>query len=207
MMTPQKLRHNRLDLELILDLVAENSTVLDLGCGTGDLLFKLLKERNVQGHGVEIFDQYIYACVDKGVPVVHADLDEGLDDYPDKSFDYVILSRTLQVVHKPHQILKEMLRVGRIGIVSLPNFGFWKVRSQLFFKGKMPVTKILPYEWYDTPNIHLVTIKDFKIFCEKENIKIKKQIYLEMDRKGKRLANLFPNLFAELAIFVIQNNH
>jgi methionine biosynthesis protein MetW len=206
-MTPQKLLHIRLDLELISELVAENSTVLDLGCGTGDLLFKLLKEKNVQGHGVEIFDQYIYACVDKGVPVVHADLDEGLDDYPDKSFDHVILSRTLQVVRKPHQILKEMLRVGKIGIVSLPNFGFWKVRSQLFFKGKMPVTKILPYEWFDTPNIHLGTIKDFKIFCEKENIKIKKQIYIGMDQNGKRLAGLFPNLFAELAIFVIQNNH
>lgn len=206
-MTPQKLRHIRLDLELISDLVAENSIVLDLGCGTGDLLFKLLKEKNVQGHGVEIFDQYIYACVDKGVPVVHADLDEGLDDYPDKSFDYVILSRTLQVVRKPHQILKEMLRVGKIGIVSLPNFGFWKVRFQLFFKGKMPVTKILPYQWYDTPNIHLATIKDFKIFCEQANIKFKKQIYIGMDRNGKRLANLFPNLFAELAIFVIQNNH
>jgi len=206
-MTPQKLLHIRLDLELISNLVAENSTVLDLGCGTGDLLFKLLKDKNVQGHGVEIFDQYIYASVDKGVPVVHADLDEGLYDYPDKSFDYVILSRTLQVVRKPHQILKEMLRVGKIGVVSLPNFGFWKVRSQLFFKGKMPVTKILPYQWYDTPNIHLVTIKDFKIFCKKENIKIKKQTYLVKDRKGKWLANLFPNLFAELAIFVIQNNH
>lgn len=206
-MTPQKLRHIRLDLELISDLVAENSTVLDLGCGAGDLLYKLLKEKNVQGHGVEIFHQYIYASVDKGVPVVHADLDEGLDDYPDKSFDYVILSRTLQVVRKPHQILKEMLRVGKIGIVSLPNFGFWRVRSQLFFKGKMPVTKILPYQWYDTPNIHLVTIKDFKIFCEKQNIKIKKQIYLGMDREGNWLANFFPNLFVESAIFVIQNNH
>jgi methionine biosynthesis protein MetW len=206
-MTPAQLEHVRLDLELIVDLITENSTVLDLGCGTGELLHKLIHEKNVQGHGVEIYDKYIYACVDKGVPVIHADLDEGLDDYPDESFDYVILSRTLQVIKKPHIILKEMLRVGKTGIVSVPNFGFWNVRAQLFFKGKMPITNILPYEWYDTPNIHLTTIKDFKEFCMKENIMIKKQIYLERDRIGRWLTNLLPNFFSELTIFVIQNRH
>ena len=204
-MTIKKLEHLRPDLELIADLVKENSTVLDLGCGAGDLLHKLLHERNVRGHGVEFYHKYIYACVNKGVPVIHADLDKGLDDYPDKSFDYVILSRTMQAVKKPHLIFKEMLRVGDLGIVSLLNFGFWKIRYQLLFKGKMPITKVLPYEWYDTPNIHLATIKDFEELCKKENISIKKRINLGKDSRQKWLANLFPNYFAELAIFVIQN--
>jgi len=131
--------HLRLDLELIANLVTENSSVLDLGCGSGDLLLKLMREKNVQGHGVEISEKSIYACIGKGVSIIHANLDEGLSDYPDHSFDYAILSRTLQVVHRPHLILKELIRVGRTCIVSFPNFGFWKVRGQLFFRGRMPV--------------------------------------------------------------------
>jgi methionine biosynthesis protein MetW len=200
-----KSEHIRLDLELIADLIERNSTVLDLGCGNGELLQKLIREKDVQGHGVEFSDKQIYGCVNKGVPVIHADLNEGLDDYPDKSFNYVILSRTLQVVKRPDIILKEMLRVGEKCIVSFPNFGFWKVRFQLLKNGKMPITKSLPYDWYDTPNIHLSTIKDFKHFCQKENFKINNQIYIDKDSNKKLFANLFPNYFAELAILSVQN--
>ncbi len=204
-MSSIKSEHIRPDLELIAGLVKDKSTVLDLGCGEGELLHKLIQEKDVQGHGVEFSDKYIYSCVNKDVPVIHADLNEGLDDYPDNSFDYVILSRTLQVVKRPDIVLKEMLRVGEKCIISLPNFGFWKIRSQLLLKGKMPVTKTLPYHWYDTPNIHLSTIKDFKQFCQNKNIKIINQIYINNDRSNKWLANLLPNCFANLAIFTIQN--
>ena len=198
--------HLRLDLELIANLVAENSSVLDLGCGTGELLEKLISEKKVLGHGVEISEKFIYACIGKGVPIIHANLDEGLSDYPNHSFDYVILSRTLQVVRRPHLILKELVRVGRTCIVSFPNFGFWKVRAQLFFRGRMPVTKGLPFTWYDTPNIHLLTIKDFKSFCSQEGIRLIRQINLGLDRRANFLANAVPNLFAESVIFVLQNS-
>ncbi len=195
----------RLDLEVIADLVDSNSTVLDLGCGNGELLHKLIIAKNIQGHGVEFSDKQIYECVSKGVPVIHADLNEGLDDYPDKSFNYIILSRTLQVVKRPDIILKEMLRVGEKCIVSFPNFGFWKVRFQLLMNGKMPKTKSLPYEWYNTPNIHLSTIRDFKKFCLQENYEILNQINVDKNSNKKFIANWFPNYFAELAIFTIQN--
>lgn len=198
-------KHSRLDLELIEDLVKKNSTVLDLGCGNGALLHKLIKEKNVQGHGVEISDKEIYECVKKGVPVVHTDLNEGLEDYPDNSFNYVILSRTLQVVERPEIILREMLRVGEKCIVSFPNFGFWKIRFQLLLNGKMPRTKSLPYDWYNTPNIHLSTINDFKLFCHNEKYKIINQIYINKNGNKKLFETLFPNYFAELAIFTIRN--
>jgi methionine biosynthesis protein MetW len=201
-MTQQEERYIRIDLELIASLIPENCTVLDLGCGEGDLLFKLIKNKNVDGHGVEIFDEYICACIEKGVPVIHADLDEGLGDYPDRFFDFVILSRTLQVVKRPDLILREIVRIGKTGIVSFPNFGLWNIRSKLFFQGKMPGTKLLPYHWYDTPNIHLSTIKDFKKFCQIEDITIQKEIYIG----NKYLSRLIPNLFSELAIFAVQKN-
>jgi methionine biosynthesis protein MetW len=201
-MSPQAESHIRIDLKLIADLIPQNSTVLDLGCGEGDLLDKLIKEKHVYGHGVEIFDEYICACIEKGVPVIHADLDEGLGDYPDQFFDFVILSRTLQVVKKPVQILKEIVRIGKTGIVSFPNFGLWKIRCQLFLQGKMPKTKLIPHQWYDTPNIHLSTIKDFEIFCEQEHFKIKKEVFIG----NTFLSRLLPNLFAELAIFSLQKN-
>lgn len=201
------LKQIRLDLRLIANLIEDNSRVLDLGCGTGDLLLKLVNEKNIQGHGLEIDENNILSCVEKGVPVIQADMDAGLGDYPDNSFDYVILSQTLQAVKKPHIILKEMLRVGQTGIVSLLNFGYWKVRSQLFWRGIMPRTKTLPYEWYNTPNIHLTTIKDFKNLCDKQNISVKRQINLSQSRKGGILVNLFPNLFANLAIFIIQKKY
>ena len=126
-MTPKEYSSPSPDHDFIVDLIAPNSSVLDLGCGTGELLQKLLHEKNVQGHGVEIYDKFVYECIGRGVPVIHADLDEGLDDYPDKSFDYVVLSRTLQAVRRPDLILNEMLRVGKTCIISFPNFGYWKI--------------------------------------------------------------------------------
>ena len=206
-MSPHRAQHSRLDLELIADLIKEKSSVLDLGCGEGDLLYKLVTEKGVKGHGVELYHENLYKCVEKGVPVIYADLDEGLSDYPDNSFDYVVLSRTIQVVRRPNEILKEMLRVGKTGIVSVPNFGFWKVRSDLLFFGRMPRSKTLPFEWYDTPNIHLSTIKDIQDFCFKNDITIKQQINLLREKQKHPLANFHPNLFADLAIFIIQKNN
>jgi methionine biosynthesis protein MetW len=200
MTTPRAIR---IDLQIIADLIPQAGRVLDLGCGDGDLLHKLIKEKQIQGHGVELHNEHIYQCIAKGVPVVQGNLDEGLSDYQNGSFDYVILSRTLQEVHKPVVILREMVRVGRIGIISFPNFGYWRTRLQLFFQGRMPVTKTLPHQWYDTPNIHLVTVKDFKIMCGKENIRIVNQINLTAGRQ-RALGKLWPNAFAELVVFVLE---
>ncbi|NIA30566.1 MAG: methionine biosynthesis protein MetW [Actinobacteria bacterium] len=205
-MSPYRLQHIRLDLQLITDLIDPNSSVLDLGCGDGALLRKLFTEKGVHGHGVEFHHPSIYACIEKGVPVIYGDLDEGLNDYPDKSFNYVVMSRTIQVVKKPHVILNEMLRVGKIGIVSFINFGYWPLRSQLFFRGRMPQTKTLPFQWYNTPNIHLSTIKDIREFCRAEGIIVHKEINLVKESAKHPLANLMPNLFADLAIFVLQKN-
>jgi methionine biosynthesis protein MetW len=202
-MTNQERNTLRIDQQRIIDLIRPRSRVLDLGCGNGELLYKLMQEKEVQGHGIEINVGSIIECIEKGVPVIQMNLDEGLGDYPDHSFDYVMLSHTLQVVKKPHLILREMLRVGRTGIVSVPNFGYWKVRLQLLFSGKMPVTKTLPFEWYDTPNIHLLTIKDFKGFCRKEDIDITNQVNLGVNRGKIRIGNVLPNSFAESVVFTL----
>jgi methionine biosynthesis protein MetW len=196
----------RVDLQIIADLVPDHSRTLDLGCGDGDLLDKLIHEKQVDGQGLELYNEHIYECIAKGVPVVHGNLDEGLSDYPDRSFDYVILSRTLQEAHKPVVILREMVRVGKIGILSFPNFGYWRTRFQLFFQGRMPVTKTLPYEWYDTPNIHLPTVRDFKKLLEQEGIRIVKEIHLTRGKR-RRLSSLWSNGLAELVIFVLKKEY
>jgi methionine biosynthesis protein MetW len=165
---------------------------------------KLIDEKNIQGYGVEILDDHVLECVARGVPVVHSNMDKGLDDYPDNSFDYVILSQTIQQISHPDLILREMLRVGRIGIVGLLNFGYWRVRHYLAFRGEMPKSRTLPYEWYNTPNVHLSTIADFRRLCSESGYAIKKQVNVVNQKRGRILPNLLPNSFAELAVFVLQ---
>ena len=203
-MTPKRAEYSRPDLQIISDLIEPNSSVLDLGCGAGELLKKLIDEKNVQGHGVEIFENYVAECIDKGVPVIHSDLNEGLGDYYDESFDYIVLSQTLQQIKHPQVILKEMLRVGKIGVVGFLNFGYWRVRHYLAFRGRMPKSKTLPFEWYDTPNLHLSTIKDFRRLCTDSGYQIIEQINIVNKKRGLILPNLLPNSFAEVAVFVIR---
>ncbi|MHB0870743.1 MAG: methionine biosynthesis protein MetW [Chloroflexota bacterium] len=192
----------RMDLHLISRLVQEGSSVLDLGCGDGQLMELLIRERRVTARGVEIAEEGIYSCISRGLSVHHGDLDEGLEDYPDGSFDYVILSQTLQAVHKPRLVLQEMLRVGRLGIVTFPNFAHWQPRIQLALGGRMPKSEDLPYEWYSTPNIHLTTIQDFLDLCQAEGISVVKAIYLS----GKRRIRLLPNLRARTALLVLKKS-
>jgi len=191
----------RKDLLLMVDLIPEGVKVLDLGCGNGDFLKYLKSKKYTKGLGVENSQEQIIECIANGVPVINCDLNNGLKEFPDKSFDIIILGRTLQAVHRPDKILQEMLRVGKTVVVSIMNIGYYKSRLQLFFKGKMPETKTLPYKWYDTPNIHLSTIDDFKKLCIENKIKIIKEIYAE----DTFLMKLSPNLFSETAVFVLEN--
>ena len=192
----------RVDLHLISRLVEEGSSVLDLGCGDGTLMELLMRERKATVRGVEIAEEGVYRCISRGLSVHHGDLDEGLEDYPNGSFDYVILSQTLQAVHKPRLVLQEMLRVGRLGIVSFPNFAFWRHRLQLALGGRMPKSAELPYEWYNTPNIHLTTIRDFRDLCAAEGISVVRSVYLSGDRQLRWLSNLR----ASMAVFVIEKD-
>lgn len=190
----------------IVELVEENSKVLDLGSGDGSLL-KMLKDiKNVSGKGIEINQNCVIESIQKGVSTIQGDIDEGLMQFSDKEYDYVILNSTLQSTEKPHFVIKEMLRVGKKVVVSFPNFGYWKVRFYLMFKGKMPISKRLPFKWFDTPNIHLLTINDFFEYAKQNNIKILKAMYFS---NGKQRRGIFvrriSSLFAEEAIFVLSN--
>jgi methionine biosynthesis protein MetW len=197
----------RVDHKIIAELIDNGSRVLDLGCGDGSLLKFLVTEKSVIGRGVEITEEGMEMCVSKGLSVLHGDIDEGIRDYRDGFFDYVVLSQTLQVVHRPRFVIKEMLRAGKKAIVSFPNFGNWRVRLDLLFSGRMPKSDVLPFEWYDTPNIHLCTIKDFRVLCSEMGIRIEREIYLKnQDTENTGLlVRVAPNLFAGIAIYLISN--
>ena len=193
----------RIDYKLIEDLVPEGATVLDLACGDGELLAELVREKHVHGSGVEISQVAVEACVAKGLSVFHGDLDEGLADFQDGSHDVVILSLSLQQLRRPRMIVREMVRVGRLAIVSFPNFAHWSVRAQLFFLGRMPVSKELPYQWWDTPNIHLCTIRDFRKLCREEGLAIEHELYLRSVDAPPPTRPVAPGLMARIAIFAV----
>lgn len=198
-MTSKRKEDLSLDHKIIGDLIEPGSMVLDLGCGDGELLEYLVAEKEVKGSGVEINEDAIYRCVEKGLSVSHGDIDSGLKEYPDSLFDYVIFNQTMQQVYSPAEALNEAFRVGKKVIVGFPNFCYVNARLQIFFAGHVPVTPSLPYSWYDTPNLHFLSIKDFEAFCRKQEIRIEKRIFLN----EKRIVRLFPNLFALNAIFQV----
>jgi methionine biosynthesis protein MetW len=191
-----------LEYRTIVEWVRQGSSILDLGCGNGELLSLLVREKSVRGQGIEINEQAIYQCVAKGLSVFHEDIDNGLSDYPDQSFDYVILNQSFQQVKNPDIVLKEALRVGGEVIVGFPNFVHYLARLQIFFRGKTPLTPSLPYEWHDTPNLHFLSISDFVEYCHKRNIKIRKSFFIG---KSGRVV-IFPNLFALTGIFLISTD-
>jgi len=196
---------SRLDYRIITELIQPGARVLDLGCGNGELLAMLVYDKQALGQGVEISEEGINSCIAKGLNVIQGNLDEGLADYADHSFDYVILNQTLQVVRKPDLVLKEMIRVGKQGIVGFPNFAHWSVRAQLFLRGQMPRTAELPFEWFNTPNIHLLTIRDFERFCRDQDIRINRKVYIKGPESVS--ANFLPNLLAQTAIYVVSSGN
>jgi methionine biosynthesis protein MetW len=189
----------RLDNKIIYDIIELNSRVLDLGCGDGSLMHLLSSGKNARVQGIEVSDEKIYQCVARGVSVFHGDIDTGLSEYPDKSFDYIILNQSMQEVMKVDFVLNETLRVGHTVIVGFSNFAYYKARLDLFFKGKVPVTESLPNTWYTTPNLHFLSIRDFEDYCEYKKVRILGRYYIG----EKNLVHFLPNVFALNAIFVI----
>ena len=194
------------EYKIISDIITENARVLDVGCNDGSLMEFLKKIKNVDIRGIEISKEKVQTCISKGLTVIEGDAEFDLKQFPDKSFDYVVLGQTLQAFINPEIVIKELLRVGNKAIVTIPNFGHWKVRLNLLFQGTMPVTKTLPNDWYNTPNIHMCTIKDFFRFSKTMNFKIFKSLAL-MNKNVSAIttSNLsFKNLFCELGIFLIE---
>lgn len=195
---------NRINLDhrIIYSIIESDSRVLDLGCGEGELLYPLVRDKHIRAQGIELNDKAIQECVKKGLSVFQDDIESSLREYPDNSFDYVILNQSMQEVKKVDCVIQEALRIGNKVVVGFPNFAYIKSRLMLFFKGKSPITGSLPYLWFDTPNVRFLSITDFKNFCASKNIQIVETHYI-----GKKaIVRHFPNLFALNAIFVLTNN-
>lgn len=200
------MKHLRHDQQQIAQWIKPGSKVLDLGCGNGTLLAYLAENKQTQGYGLEIDDANIVSCIEKGVNVIQRDIDEGLSEFDNDFFDYVILSQTIQAVRYPEKTLSEMLRVGCKGIVTLPNLGHWRIRAQIAFGGKTPLTREFPHSWYDTPNIHVCTIDDFEGFCDKKKVTIVKRRVFDDEKSSGFLVNAFPNLFSTMAVYKLCRN-
>jgi|TARA_B110000879_G_scaffold204125_1_gene282607 methionine biosynthesis protein MetW len=189
------------DISFINSWIKTNSRVLDLGCGDGSLLASLTDELNISGYGLEIDPESINQCVEKGVNVIEQDLNKSLTNFPDNSFDTVIMTQALQAMRYPHLVLDEMLRIGSQCVITFPNFGHWRARAYLTLHGRMPVTKQLSYQWYDTPNIHFFTYSDFEALCRERNINVLRKQFIGEHFPDRQLKNLWPNLFAETAVY------
>lgn len=199
---------HRIDLLMVAEMIDPGSRVLDIGCGDGALLQLIERRLGADGRGIELSQRGVNECVAKGLAVVQGDADHDLVNYPDSSFDYVVLSQTLQATHNPRQVMEHLLRIGRRAVVSFPNFGHWRMRLQLLFRGRMPVTDYLPYRWYDTPNIHFCTIRDFLELVQDVGATVERAVAL--DPSGRRMGRDMPiwllNLIGEQAVFLLRRN-
>ena len=193
------------EFKIIANLLPPQSRVLDVGCGDGSLIEALIKEKNIDARGIELEEDKVKECISKGLSVIEGDAETELSQFPNKAFDFVILSQTLQAFYEPENVLAQLLRIGDKVIISIPNFGYWQIRASLLFFGKMPVTKSLPYTWYNTPNLHMCSIKDFYQFCEKKKIKLDRVIGIN----GEKISSIYrinleiKNLLSEVGIFLI----
>lgn len=208
--TTQNIAKNKIryDLEIIASLIKPNAKVLDIGCGNGELLNFLKKNKNTDGRGLEISQSQVSKALTNGISVIQGNAEKDLSFYPDQDFDFAILSQTIQATRKPKDILEEMLRVAKFAIISLPNFAHFKNRLYLLGKGRMPVSKLLPFEWYETPNIHFCSIKDFENLCHELNFRIQKKIFLTSKHPLSPILShdLIANFFAEYGIFLVTKN-
>lgn len=194
----------REDLNIIQQWIKPNSKVLDLGCGQGILLKYLIEQKNVHGYGLEINPDKITACIKKGINVIEQNLDKGLSNFQENTIDTVIMTQALQAVQRPDLLLDEMLRIGDEAIITFPNFGYWRTRFYLLLKGRMPMSKTLPYNWYDTPNIHLCTFRDFEVLCHEKGIRILNRTVVDGEHKEHLSINLWPSMLGETAIYHIK---
>jgi len=196
----EQAKRTRIDYEEIESLIEPNSTVLDIGCGDGQLLANLSADKDIKGEGIELDQDLVLACVEKGLPIIQHDIEQGLENYIDRTYDYVILSQTVQTIKNSEKVFTELLRVGRKVIVSFPNFAHWRCRAQLLFRGRAPVTSQLPFDWSDSPNIHCLSLKDFDRFCRRLSVKVERRIPLT--KTALSPVRSAPNLFAEQVIYV-----
>jgi methionine biosynthesis protein MetW len=193
------------EFKIIANLLPLQSRVLDVGCGDGTLIEALIKQKNIDARGIELEENKVKQCISNGLSVIQGNAETELGQFPDKAFDFVVLSQTLQAFYQPEIVLSELLRIGKKVIISIPNFGYWQVRTSLLFFGKMPVTKSLPDSWFNTPNLHMCSIKDFYQFCDKKKIKMDKIIGINNERISSinRINLEMKNLLSEVGIFLI----